>query len=993
MDLPGSLGTLWGNVKNVTLPGLFAALAFALVIWPPKPYDRIPTVIDNHPDIAKLRLVADQLKDDTQASFGEYLKFSAPACMVREGADSYKFLTIPTVREMRAVAVKNQLILDDLDRTLLKCVEEEQALQGVEDQAIKNMNALIATRTTERDGINTIYQKYILSLSPMQGDFKEKLRSKEEEIAQLQAHALNFQRIQNERTRRVSELQRLEREIQQRLADAGRLRPTQKFDDVLSALSNHVVALITLVLAWGLLIDPVNRGIFGFVYDSGFDDPWDNVRRSRNSPGQDAYDKWYGKREHRVRSWFSRGRAIIFILIALLIVGLVIFLWAPRSFVPPRADTIVCASADSITAGQSLTLSATVTVPSPLAAPDGTVQFLDGDNVLGSPSTLDKGTASYKANNLSAQDHIITARYEAARTEGRPILQASTSMPVVVSVVSVPQTAQALYSTCSAPRPGLLPPFWGLFLKCLVVALLGVGIAWLWPSLFAPEPAEGVAERPTDAERAAFNNSSDVDVEAPLTDDQEMARALVQKLADELKQELEKDLERLSGEQKWAYESVQQLAKDLLQRLRAMSTSEQERAEGQVRTLADSLKRQFNSGQELTDESVQQLAKNLVDELGITKSASEERLAEDLVRRLAEGLKTSVDQKKLDELVQYLTTNFVAQLRVMSASEQKLAEDLVQKLADDLKKQSSGEPAPGDQKKKQPKSEQELVNNLIEQLAKDLVKNLSQGPRKPLTCEQKLAKLWKKISQPQYAIGQNLLSRSDFEALQNSYYSQSLVSIGLVIPLFFLVLALLLTPQFGLNGRWVYVVLGIGEVLLVVTGVDRRHKYQMELEGQIAGAFLKICVQNEKSAADKSDKSLASQITDALKAATIVKKTGLTIVPEDASATKTQASRPATAQTAASGKATAGQTAPATGKVDAAQAPTVASQISDALKAATIIEKTALTIVPGEPPAPAPAAPAAPATPSQAPGPAKPDATQKPAPPGKTDNPPDTDSK
>jgi hypothetical protein len=145
-----------------------------------------------------------------------------------------------------------------------------------------------------------------------------------------------------------------------------------------------------------------------------------------------------------------------------------------------------------------------------------------------------------------------------------------------------------------------------------------------------------------------------------------------------------------------------------------------------------------------------------------------------------------------------------------------------------------------------------------------------------------------------------------------------------MLPLFFLVLAILLTPQFGLGGHWIYVVLGLAQVTLLVTGVDRRHKYSMEVEGLIAGAFLKICGQNEKSAADKSDKSVASQITHAL-------------------------------------------------------------------KAATIIEKTGLTIVPGEPQAPAPVAPSA--TSGQAPAPAKPDTTQKPAPSAKTDNPPDTGSK
>jgi len=162
--------------------------------------------------------------------------------------------------------------------------------------------------------------------------------------------------------------------------------------------------------------------------------------------------------------------------------------------------------------------------------------------------------------------------------------------------------------------------------------------------------------------------------------------------------------------------------------------------------------------------------------------------------------------------------------------------------------------------------------------------NVTQTWTKPLTCEQKLAKDWMKLSQPPYAIGQGLMLRSDFETLQNSYYSQSLISIGLILPLLLLVFALLVTPQFGLRGAPLYVILGLGEVLLLITGVDRRHKYVTELDGLIAGAFLKTCVQNDKKPADPTDKSVASQISDALKAAKIVQRTDLTIIPGDPSA-------------------------------------------------------------------------------------------------------------
>ena len=126
-----------------------------------------------------------------------------------------------------------------------------------------------------------------------------------------------------------------------------------------------------------------------------------------------------------------------------------------------------------------------------------------------------------------------------------------------------------------------------------------------------------------------------------------------------------------------------------------------------------------------------------------------------------------------------------------------------------------------------------------------LAKDSTQKPK--LTCEQKLAKDWKKLSQPQYAIGQGLMLRSDFQNLQESYYSQSLISIGLILPFFLLVFAFLLKPQFGFGGAPLYVMLGVGEVLLLITGVDRRHKYLTELDGLIASAFLKTCAQQRET--------------------------------------------------------------------------------------------------------------------------------------------------
>jgi hypothetical protein len=869
MDLLGSLSTLATKSANLTLPGVLAALAFALLIWPPKPYDRIPIVIDDHPDITALRLFASQLENDSQASLEKYLKLSAPACTVREGADSYKFLTIPTsARDRAAVAVKNQLVLDDIRRALSKCAEEEQALQGIEDSAITNLNALIATRVLERDGINTNYQRYVNSFAPLEGEFKKLRDAKENEIAKVQAQVLNLQRVGKERTRRVSQLQRLGTEIDLRLSDAGRLRPTQKFDDVLSGLTNHIVGFLTLVFAWGLLIDPINRAVFSFFYDLGFDDAWDHVRPGRETPGQDAYNDWNGKDPKPLNS--EGLPALVVIVVCLLVAVPVIFCWSPDSSLPRATATIICPANPSVCEGDKITVTATVVAPGSADVPTGTVTFLDGNTKLDSEPLDNNGVANYESV-LPVNNHTITAKYEGsdkdkgdAKLKGEPNFQSSTSAPITVSVAErVPQdekqgqtskrqipnhrarsnsassaaessTQTALgtpqtpnhqkrtESKCEPPSPkncipivpdlGKLapPPFWPHLAKSTIVLLLAFVVAYFLPGLLRLLPHDTAKEhlKPSAQDVEAFRRSPRAEsIETPLTDEQKL---------------------------------------------------EQERARHMVEALAENLGQRLSA--DLARSSEQSLADSFV-----------QNVAQDLAKKLKDLNAVSLGQaavKGADEL---------------TPTEKKLAEDLVQRLIRDLKAQSAGKQEAKDKKAGPPDDEQKVVRELIQQFAKDLVKKLAmKSSKKPLTCEQKLAKLWEKLYQPQYAIGQGLMLRSDFEALQNSYYSQSLISTGLIIPFFFLVFVLMVTPQFGLGDPMLYVVFGLGEVLLLITGVDRRHKYLTELDSLISSAFLKTCAQNASSA---SDNTVASQIADALKKAEIMKRTDLKIIPADPPAT------------------------------------------------------------------------------------------------------------
>lgn len=871
MDILGSLGTLATNAKNVTLPGVFAALAFALLLWPPQPFDRIPTVIDNHVDVSQMRLdasVLSNLKDDSGDSLGEYLKRSTPACTVKEGADSYKFLTIPGVRDRPAVAVKNQLILDDVDRTLFKCIEEEQALQGAEDQAIKNVNALIATRTAERDGINANYQKYILALSPLQGEFKEKLSCKEDEIAELQAHALNFQRIQSERTRRVSQLQRLEGEITKRLADAGRLRPTQKFDDILSGLSTHIVGFLTLVFAWGLLVDPINRTVFSFFYDNGFDEAWDEVRPQRQSPGEKALKKWTGKEQTKsagssgwgtkitrpraaIRRWRSDFRSSLIIIIACVVVaGLIILLWKPGSSDLLNTATIICPT--PVSKDRTITVTATVIVPGTSEVPTtGTVTFFGGANPS-EAQPLSDGVATYEIKPIDAASQTVTIRAKYQDTSKK--FQSSTSVQVIEPVYPESQTqnphpgnlkvkpkcagfstfdsdksallAQHMLDASLTPTPPTcvpavpdlstvtLPPLWSLLGKCLIVMVFAWVIAYFLPGVLKSVPEKpAVDPQPPDEQQVkAFLAASPESMEMPLTNDQELAAVLVGGLASDLIDKLNAPQHSSTPEQKLADGVVRTLATDLLAKLQKMKSSQQ--------------KPDKKSGQD-------------------------------------PGTDPDDDEK------------------TPTSSEQKLAEDLVEKLIADLKKQSEIEHKQDENPNPKPSSgEQDLANKLVQQLAKTLVKSLATGPVKPMTCEQKLAKLWKKISQPPYAIGQGLMLRSDFENLQNSYYSQSLVSTGLMIPLFLLVFAVTFRPQFQLGGPMLYVLFGLGEGLLLVTGVDSRHKYFTELENLISSAFLKACATNDKPVTDQSDKSVLALIKQTIEDTQVLKLTPYVLDPE-----------------------------------------------------------------------------------------------------------------
>jgi Bacterial Ig-like domain (group 3)/FG-GAP-like repeat/FG-GAP repeat len=116
---------------------------------------------------------------------------------------------------------------------------------------------------------------------------------------------------------------------------------------------------------------------------------------------------------------------------------------------PPLATTTTAltASASTITAGSSVTFTATITpAAGSTGTPSGTVTFLDGATTLGT-GTLASGVASYSTSALVVGAHSITAVYA-----GDSNFSGSTSSAVAVTVNALPvSTSTALTaSTASA---------------------------------------------------------------------------------------------------------------------------------------------------------------------------------------------------------------------------------------------------------------------------------------------------------------------------------------------------------------------------------------------------------------------------------------------------------------------------------------------------------------------------------------------------------------
>jgi hypothetical protein len=108
---------------------------------------------------------------------------------------------------------------------------------------------------------------------------------------------------------------------------------------------------------------------------------------------------------------------------------------------PVATAVMISSNANPATAGQALTLSATVvSTSSPLRTPTGLLTFKDGANTLGAATLDPSGLASFQTSSLAPGTHSITASYT-----GDGSSAASTSAPLSQTVTPATTPANASF--------------------------------------------------------------------------------------------------------------------------------------------------------------------------------------------------------------------------------------------------------------------------------------------------------------------------------------------------------------------------------------------------------------------------------------------------------------------------------------------------------------------------------------------------------------------
>lgn len=246
----GDLITRLGNLFNLskafalTVPGVVAASALAILLWPPYTVDTImrPTRM--------FTVVNDVV---TPCEFGSPTELVKPQ------------KTTPAA--INEAAHANQRTLELARAELRACISGEGSADGKEEEQIKNLETQIKVFEKNRDELQLQYLRYEKADSRLAGEFRAKYGDAGKDINDLRAL------ITKQQSRLASRKLSIQLEtdylkvVEERLADPGRPGHGQSVNDFLSRLTDHIVAFTLLALAFGFMLDPINRAIFGGLFD------------------------------------------------------------------------------------------------------------------------------------------------------------------------------------------------------------------------------------------------------------------------------------------------------------------------------------------------------------------------------------------------------------------------------------------------------------------------------------------------------------------------------------------------------------------------------------------------------------------------------------------------------------------------------------------------------------------------------------------------------
>ncbi len=226
-----------GQIAAISLTGLISAFAVALLLWPPSPIDAIHIP------------AKDQVEDINVPKDCEYHEDR-----LNQARDPGDFKT---------TAIENQKTLDTAQENVQRCVDLLNSEVGEEATRDKQLTDQITVLRVAQTSAQANYLSYQKAGSPLEGQFLHDFKKDTDQIRTLQDEIVKNEKKIREQGLRIATYTHFLDLIKQRLLDAGRLRPTHSFDDVLQGLANHVVAFLGLAVVIGSAFLPLQSVFLG----------------------------------------------------------------------------------------------------------------------------------------------------------------------------------------------------------------------------------------------------------------------------------------------------------------------------------------------------------------------------------------------------------------------------------------------------------------------------------------------------------------------------------------------------------------------------------------------------------------------------------------------------------------------------------------------------------------------------------------------------------